>query len=188
MRRPLVVVAGAALALAGLPGALAEPDARPTPSPAELAASITDLDLAIADLDLGVTDLDLRIDDVDRSTTDGDETVIALTTDVLFGFDEADLPANAPAKIEEVLADVPEGTAVSVEGHTDSMGTEDYNQDLSERRARAVADAIAEVRPDLELDVAGFGMSRPVADNETNGEDNPEGRALNRRVEIRYAD
>ena len=97
MRRPLVVVAGAALALAGLPGALAEPDARPTPSPAELAASITDLDLAIADLDLGVTDLDLRIDDVDARRRMA-KTVIALTTDAV-RVRRGDLPANAPAKI-----------------------------------------------------------------------------------------
>ena len=52
------------------------------------------------------------------------------------------------------------------------------------RRARVEGDA---TRRDLQLEVAGFGMDQPVEPNEVNGEDNPEGRALNRRVEIRFS-
>lgn len=162
-------------------GLVLTPQDRPTPTASEIAASVRDIELDVLDIELNVRDLDTQ-------TSDGEEKVIALNSDVLFDFDAAELPDNAAAKLEDVLADVPEGTSISVEGHTDSMGTEAYNRELSQRRAQAVADAVAEVRPDLQLEVAGFGMTRPVAENEIGGEDNPEGRALNRRVEIRYAD
>lgn len=74
-------------------------------------------------------------------------------------------------------------TLVRVEGHTDSRGSEEYNMDLSRRRAAAVRDllvqrGIAESR----IDVAGYGKSMPVATNETEG-----GRQKNRRVEIKIA-
>jgi OOP family OmpA-OmpF porin len=69
---------------------------------------------------------------------------------------------------------------VSIEGHTDSIGTDAYNQKLSERRARTVRDhmvgqGIAADR----ITTRGFGESKPIASNET-----AEGRAQNRRVEI----
>lgn len=53
-------------------------------------------------------------------------------------------------------------------------------------RAQAVADAVAAARPDLVLEVAGRGEAEPAAPNEQGGEDNPEGREQNRRVELRY--
>jgi outer membrane protein OmpA-like peptidoglycan-associated protein len=49
-----------------------------------------------------------------------------------------------------------------------------------------VASVVAKTRPDVKLSVQGFGESRPVAANDTGGKDNPEGRAQNRRVELRY--
>jgi outer membrane protein, adhesin transport system len=71
-------------------------------------------------------------------------------------------------------------TAILVEGHTCSIGPADYNQDLSERRARSVADHLVSlgVRRDA-IRVVGYGEDRPIADNATR-----EGRALNRRVEV----
>lgn len=169
------------LVLAITPFAGAEPSAQPVPSAAELAASVSDLSLGVSDLELFITELDTK-------TTDGDETVISLTSDVLFDFNKADLPPNAPDRIAELLTDVPEGAAVFVGGHTDSMGDDSVNDPLSLARAEAVADVIAAARPDLDLTVEGFGSREPVADNTVGGEDNPQGRALNRRVEIRYAD
>lgn len=151
------------------------------PTDAELAESVQDIEPNIADIELAIQELD-------STTTDGDETVIALTTDVLFDFGKSDLPANAPARITEILADVPKGTAIRVEGHTDSIGADDFNQTLSEARAKAVAAAIEGARPDLKLAVRGFGESQPVEPNEVGGEDNPDGRAKNRRVEIRFGD
>lgn len=80
------------------------------------------------------------------------------------------------------VAEVPKGAEVQVHGHTDSIGSAAYNQELSEKRARAVAEVIESVRSDLRLQVKGFGKDRPVESN-----DEPAGRALNRRVEIRYS-
>jgi outer membrane protein OmpA-like peptidoglycan-associated protein len=71
-------------------------------------------------------------------------------------------------------------SVVEVAGHTDSQGSDSYNQDLSERRATSVADYLAGQGVDgRRLDVRGFGESRPVATNATEA-----GRAENRRVEV----
>jgi OOP family OmpA-OmpF porin len=69
---------------------------------------------------------------------------------------------------------------VSVEGHTDSIGSDAYNQRLSERRAKAVRDYMISQGIDASrITTRGFGESKPVADNKTAA-----GRAENRRVEI----
>jgi outer membrane protein OmpA-like peptidoglycan-associated protein len=70
---------------------------------------------------------------------------------------------------------------LTIEGHTDSQGEEGYNQELSDRRARAVKAYLVETYGVNagRLDTAGFGEGRPVADNGS-----PEGRAQNRRVEL----
>ena len=65
-----------------------------------------------------------------------------------------------------------------------AIGTDTYNQALSEKRARTVADALRTRGVKGTLSAKGFGESRPVAPNELNGRDNPAGRQLNRRVEI----
>jgi OOP family OmpA-OmpF porin len=72
------------------------------------------------------------------------------------------------------------GVQVSVEGHTDSVGTEAYNQGLSLRRAESVRKALIEKGvPASRLTATGYGESRPVASNDTE-----DGRRLNRRVEL----
>ncbi len=71
-----------------------------------------------------------------------------------------------------------------VEGHTDAIGSDAYNQDLSERRARSVRDYLGGRGVDTSrVQAVGFGESQPIASNDT-----PEGRALNRRVEVRFLD
>jgi outer membrane protein OmpA-like peptidoglycan-associated protein len=71
-------------------------------------------------------------------------------------------------------------SAVDVAGHTDSQGSDSYNDDLSRRRAESVADYLASQRIDgRRLNVQGFGESEPIADNATDY-----GRAQNRRVEV----
>jgi outer membrane protein OmpA-like peptidoglycan-associated protein len=99
-----------------------------------------------------------------------------------FEFDRAKLTAGGRRIVAEaarVLKDNP-SIRVSVDGYTDSIGSDAYNQRLSERRARTVADALVDegISPSR-LDVRGYGESKPVADNKT-----AEGRARNRRVEI----
>lgn len=78
-----------------------------------------------------------------------------------------------------ILAAGTSGT-VTVTGHTDSTASDAYNLDLSNRRAAAVASALApRIPPGLTITAVGKGESEPIADNGT-----PEGRALNRRVTI----
>lgn len=102
--------------------------------------------------------------------------------DVLFEFDKADLRAPARAALDAQIdklkaADV---VSVKVEGHTDSKGSDAYNQKLSERRAASVVTYLADHGvPQARLSSEGFGESRPVADNSTDA-----GRAKNRRVEL----
>jgi len=107
---------------------------------------------------------------------------VRVELDVKFDFDKATVREDAYDDIE-VLADFMKQygqTSTTVEGHTDSVGTDAYNQRLSQRRAQAVRDALVE-RYGVEanrLEAIGYGESRPVADNSTEL-----GRAINRRVE-----
>ena len=75
---------------------------------------------------------------------------------------------------------------VVIEGHTDSIGSDAYNQRLSERRAKAVFNYFLKKGISADrMKTVGYGESRPKASNtKPNGKDNPEGRAINRRVEI----
>jgi len=101
---------------------------------------------------------------------------------VLFDFNKATLqPASAPVlqKVADILSKDP-ALKVEVQGHTDNVGGDAYNQTLSEARARAVMDwLIKHGVPAGRLTAKGYGKTMPVADN---GSD--EGRAKNRRVEI----
>jgi OOP family OmpA-OmpF porin len=101
---------------------------------------------------------------------------------VNFDFDKAEIRADAGVILDEaasILARNPDVT-VTIEGHTDSTGPESYNQGLSERRAEAVKNHLAEqgIAADS-LSTVGHGEMKPIASNETR-----EGRALNRRVEL----
>lgn len=120
----------------------------------------------------------------DQKEEDG-ETIIALATDLLFAPNSWDLPDAAPVRIAELVADVPEGATVRVTGHTDSRptGQEFDNQELSESRAEAVAEALRTERPDLVLEVSGAGDSDPAAAEDA---EDPDTFAANRRVEIAY--
>ena len=106
--------------------------------------------------------------------------------DILFDSNEATLKGEARqviAKLAGILL-IMEELNLRVEGHTDSTGSADYNQVLSERRAMSVRDFLAQQGIDLSRMIAvGYGLTRPVADNSTAG-----GRAKNRRVEIVIAE
>jgi outer membrane protein OmpA-like peptidoglycan-associated protein len=107
---------------------------------------------------------------------------LVVAAPVLFGFDEDKLSDDAPAALDEVLREIAvrPGATISIEGHTDEVGTREYNQGLSERRAQAVARYLASRGVARgRLAVRGFGADRPV----TQGLDE-ESRRRNRRVEI----
>jgi len=99
-----------------------------------------------------------------------------------FDFNKAVLKPGGKKMVDEAIAAMkskPE-MKVSVEGHTDSIGSDAYNQKLSERRAHAVRDYMVTSGIDAaRISVKGFGKTKPVADNKTEA-----GRAENRRVEI----
>jgi outer membrane protein OmpA-like peptidoglycan-associated protein len=102
--------------------------------------------------------------------------------DVLFATDRAELNANGMAnvrKLADVMMQNPDRT-VLVEGFTDSTGTRAHNQELSERRAQSVAQALTSMGvPRERVAMRGYGQAYPVASN-----DNAGNRQLNRRVEI----
>lgn len=100
---------------------------------------------------------------------------------VNFGFDSSKVEEKYFADLGELAAFLKrfEDVYVDIEGHTDSTGPDDYNQQLSQRRANAVVDLLVNeygIAPQR-LEAKGFGESQPVADNATK-----EGRAANRRV------
>ena len=112
----------------------------------------------------------------------GTEITIRLPGSILFDFDSAELRADAERTLTEVAAVVAAYTPrpVRVEGHTDSIASDAYNQGLSERRAAAVvawlaAHGVAKNR----MQSAGLGETKPVADNGSAA-----GRQQNRRVEL----
>jgi outer membrane protein OmpA-like peptidoglycan-associated protein len=105
---------------------------------------------------------------------------------VNFDFDKAVIRSDAKPILDAAVATLKEEStiAISVDGHTDAVGTDAYNQGLSQRRAKAVRDYLAAQGVDPgRMSVAGFGESQPVAGNDT-----ASGRAQNRRVELRIAE
>lgn len=132
--------------------------------------------------------IDAVLEELDAKVTER-EITIALSADVLFDFDAAEVkPAAAPEldKVATVLTSHPDAP-VTIEGHTDSRGSDAYNQTLSERRADSVkAWLVSRANVDgSRIRTRGWGESKPVAPNATPaGADDPEGRQRNRRVEI----
>jgi len=102
--------------------------------------------------------------------------------DVLFAFNQSELTPAAQSKLDSLMPKLQSDDVVSIKviGHTDSVGSDTYNQALSERRASSVAAyLLSQGLTPNKLTSEGKGQSQPVADNETE-----EGRAKNRRVEL----
>ena len=103
--------------------------------------------------------------------------------DVLFDFDKSNIKSEAGAILDRLVAFMNENKDknASLSGHTDNVGSDAYNQALSERRTASVKDYIVKKGVDSgRVSGQGFGESKPIADNKT-----AEGRAKNRRVEIK---
>jgi outer membrane protein OmpA-like peptidoglycan-associated protein len=108
--------------------------------------------------------------------------VLTLSGSVLFKSNEATLLPEAQSRLQQVATALNEtkGSAIVIEGHTDSQGSDTFNQALSEKRAQTVKDFLVKSGYDASLiQVSGMGEANPVADNAS-----AEGRANNRRVEI----
>jgi outer membrane protein OmpA-like peptidoglycan-associated protein len=101
---------------------------------------------------------------------------------VLFDTGSADLKPGAREKLAKISGIVlaHPGLSLQIEGHTDSVGSDDFNQELSGRRADGVRDYLAqEGVPASSMTAKGFGKTQPVASNDT-----ADGRQRNRRVEL----
>jgi outer membrane protein OmpA-like peptidoglycan-associated protein len=115
-----------------------------------------------------------------------DRGMVLTLGDVLFDTAQATLKPGATSVLERVASFMQknEGTKVLIEGHTDSRGSDEYNEQLSQRRAQAVADALAFRGIDRgRVQAVGRGEALPVASNDDAG-----GRQQNRRVEIVFSD
>jgi outer membrane protein OmpA-like peptidoglycan-associated protein len=115
-----------------------------------------------------------------------DRGMVLTLGDVLFDTGRATLKPGAYATVDRLATVLKEGAdrKVMIEGHTDSVGSDDYNQELSQRRAAAVQTALLErgVRAE-QITALGKGETFPVASN-----DDPGGRQQNRRVEMVFTD
>ena len=137
----------------------------------------------LAQRDARVNELELQLQSMNARRSE--RGIVVTLGDLLFATGQSDLKPEGLRSVEK-LADFlrrnPERTAV-IEGYTDDVGSQAANQGLSDRRARAVQDALLQmgvVAP--RLSTQGFGEGRPVADNATAG-----GRQMNRRVEVVFA-
>lgn len=124
---------------------------------------------------------------VDRNGCPVQESLNRKFEDVNFGFDRFDLTDYAKVTLDKTAAEINElarkypNLRVDIDGHTDSIGTDAYNQGLGQRRAQRVKDYL--VRKGVDggrITTQSFGESKPIASNET-----AKGRLLNRRAEIR---
>ncbi|MDR6192940.1 outer membrane protein OmpA-like peptidoglycan-associated protein [Agrobacterium pusense] len=113
--------------------------------------------------------------------------LVSLPSDVLFDFDKSNIRPDAEAtlsQLSEVLITMHD-SRVEITGHTDSKGSDDYNDKLSIRRANAVKAWLEETGVISKMTTAGKGERSPVAPNQTaSGADDPNGRQKNRRVEF----
>lgn len=104
-------------------------------------------------------------------------TCLSESTDAYFATASASLTADGRRKLEAFFT-TSDAFSYSIAGHTDSRGSDEYNQGLSEARAKTVADVARSVGAVVESEI-GFGEKQPVASNET-----AKGMAKNRRVEV----
>ena len=123
-----------------------------------------------------------QIPGVEVSRPSEGEISVNLTNDILFDFNSASLRTQSQQTLRDLASNFRSypDEQVTVEGHTDSVGTPSYNQTLSEQRASSVSNyLVSEGVPSSRITSIGYGETRPKASNDT-----PEGRQLNRRVEI----
>ena len=140
------------------------------------------LDTLLADYADRVAGGDVYYTPLIRNPEGGDTLIL------YFEFDENELTARTKRQLEIValLLQTDEGKTLTISGHTDALGSEEYNRGLSATRAMAVKDFLVSSGVDEEqIKTVALGQSKPRRPNQTDtGEDSPEGRRANRRTEI----
>lgn len=112
----------------------------------------------------------------------GEGIKVTFDSGILFAFDSAKLSPTAKDNVSEMAETLKkyEDTNIVIEGHTDDVGSNSYNKELSEKRADSVSDYLISLGVEnARINEVGYGENQPVATNETE-----QGRQLNRRVEI----
>jgi OmpA-OmpF porin, OOP family len=156
------------------------------------AQEYVDVDASIDNIEVDASFDDIEVDESIESLEVERERAgrvsVTVSSDVLFAFDRAQLTPKAGATIERIAGKLrARRKQVRVDGYTDSIGSDAYNLRLSRRRAAAVTAALrAELPGRIGVTARGHGESNPIAPNTNGGEDNPAGRAKNRRVTISY--
>lgn len=125
-----------------------------------------------------------RVDSLQNTVANLDNYRVVTETSVHFGFDKDNLTKESKDALDQLATNVPntKGYIITVEGATDSTGDSEYNYSLSQRRADAVIQYLASQHnvPAYKIYLIGLGKDKPVESNNTR-----EGRAKNRRVDIR---
>lgn len=144
-------------------------------------AATSNITYAIEDMDFPVEDLIFGSASPSGDfKEEGDKLTVAGA--VLFDPNGTDLSKNADTEIVKLVQEIESRSSVkiSVMGHTDNVQSAKHNQQLSEKRAQAVSEALSQkLGSDIEIISVGKGHNEPVADNSTD-----QGRSLNRRVEV----
>ncbi len=132
--------------------------------------------------------MDKQAEEIEKTVPDakvervGEGIVVEFSSNILFGFDKANLSSDAKTNLDKlvVVLDSYPDTDIEVQGHTDSKGSEKYNQKLSEERADAVSGYLSgKGIANDHLTINGFGENMPKYTNDTK-----EGQTENRRVEF----
>jgi OmpA-OmpF porin, OOP family len=176
-RRQAAIAAATAAVLLAVPAAAQEN--------VDVDASIDTIE---ADASVDTIEVDESVESLEIEREQAGRVSVSVSSDVLFAFDRARLTPKAGATIERLARKIQAaGGPVRVDGYTDSIGSDAYNLRLSQRRAAAVTEALrAELPGRIDVTARGHGEADPVAPNSTGGDDNPAGRARNRRVTISY--
>jgi peptidoglycan-associated lipoprotein len=129
--------------------------------------------------------VDSKLDAFDKSSRRLVLEVVVSESSGGFAFGKTDLPDGAKQQIDQIVSQLkqdPKNVYIEIEGHTDSVGSAEYNEKLGLERAQAVERYLHEQHqvPLHKMNVISYGMTKPVADNKTK-----DGRAMNRRVVIR---
>ncbi len=117
--------------------------------------------------------------------------VAIILKDIYYDFDKAILRPQSKLVLDTIISIMKDNPGIRIEmaSHTDNIGSDEYNNTLSQERAQSCVDyMISRGIPRERLVARGYGKSRPIAPNTINGKDNPDGRQLNRRTEFTVLD
>ncbi len=174
----VILVALVGLGLYGISSSTPEPEAREDGDK-----------VSLAPLDTAPVAETIQEDGYEVIEREDNSVELRFSSDVLFDYGSSDLTDLAKSTLDGVTGRIGDEAAgsITIEGHTDSDSTAEFNQALSERRADSVRRYLSEAGVASQMATRGFGETRPVAPNDNpDGSPSDEGRARNRRVTIVY--